>query len=140
MTNATASSASTPSAGLANPIFDTSYGFFMVFMAILCLIYLICALRTNIVFVLIFLGLFMTYAFLAGTHWQHANGNKALGDTLQVAAGAWGLLACVAGWYIFASQMLAALDFPIELPVGDMSHLIKGASDLKKERDAEKGA
>jgi len=30
-------------------------------------------------------------------------------------------------------QLLASVDFPFTLPVGDTSHLIKGASEKKKE-------
>lgn len=123
-----------PSATLANPLFDTSYGFFMLFMALLSMIYLILALRTNIVFVLIFLGLFMTFAFLTGTHWQRSTNNIILANRLQVASGAWGFVACAAGWYIFVSQMLTALDFPFSLPVGDLSHLIKGGTEMEAER------
>jgi succinate-acetate transporter protein len=107
----------------------------MLFMALLCLIYLVCALRTNIVFVVIFLGLFMVFAFLTGFHWEHAAGNDALGDRLCVVAGAWGLVACAAGWYIFVSQMLQALDFPFELPVGDLSRFVKGASEKRGKKD-----
>ncbi len=32
------------------------------------------------------------------------------------------------GWWIFLAQMLAAVDFPLQVPVGDISHLITGAS------------
>ena len=35
----------------------------------------------------------------------------------------------MAGWWLFLAIMLAAVDFPIALPVGDLSTLIKGASD-----------
>jgi hypothetical protein len=31
------------------------------------------------------------------------------------------------GWYVLIGQMLTALDFPIELPVGDLSRFIKPA-------------
>jgi hypothetical protein len=35
----------------------------------------------------------------------------------------------LSGWYIIAAQLLAAVDFPIQLPVGDLSTIIKGASE-----------
>ena len=43
----------------------------------------------------------------------------------------------MAGWWIFFAIMLASLDFPFSLPVGDLSHIIKGASEKKaaKEHD-----
>jgi hypothetical protein len=41
----------------------------------------------------------------------------------------------MAGWWIFFAIMLAALDFPFSIPVGDLSTLIKGASTRMKEKD-----
>lgn len=43
----------------------------------------------------------------------------------------------MAGWWIFFAIMLASLDFPFNIPVGDLSHIIKGASAKKamKEHD-----
>ena len=31
--------------------------------------------------------------------------------------------------------MLASLDFPFSIPVGDLSHIIKGASEKRKVKD-----
>lgn len=43
------------------------------------------------------------------------------------------------GWYIFTSQMLLAVDFPFNLPVGDLSTVVKGGSHRSK-RKAEASA
>jgi uncharacterized protein len=40
------------------------------------------------------------------------------------------------GWYILLVQMLAALDFPWNLPVGDLSGFIKGASERAADLEA----
>ena len=37
--------------------------------------------------------------------------------------------------WIFFAQMLVSVDFPLELPVGDISHLIKGASERQRSRE-----
>lgn len=97
-------------------------------MGLLSFIYLICALRTNLVFVAIFLGLLLTYAFLTASYWHLAMGNTAMAAKLQVAGGAFGFMATLAGWWIFFAQMLASVDFPLQIPVGDISHLIKPLS------------
>lgn len=34
--------------------------------------------------------------------------------------------------WIFFAQMLVSVDFPLELPVGDISHIIKGQSERKQ--------
>ncbi|KAH8797940.1 hypothetical protein F5884DRAFT_687550 [Xylogone sp. PMI_703] len=125
--------------GLATVGFNASFAYFMLFMGLLCFIYLICAFRTNVCFVVIFLALVLTFCLLAGTYWQTANSiansdpsAAALAHRLQVAAGACAFVACWAGWWIFFAIMLAALDFPFQIPVGDLSTLIKGASERKK--------
>ena len=100
-------------------------------MGLMSLIYLICALRTNLIFVAIFFGLLMTFVVLTGSYWHFALGNMAMAHKLQVTAGAFGFLAVMAGWWIFFAQMLASVDFPFEIPVGDISHLIKPLSEVK---------
>jgi uncharacterized protein len=85
-------------------------------MGVLCFIYMICSLRTNIVFFLIFFTLVPAFGCLAGAFWQTANGNAALAGQLQIAAGAITFVTDMCGWWIFAAIMLAALDFPFQLP------------------------
>ena len=101
-------------------------------MGLMSFIYLICALRTNLVFVAIFLGLLLTFVVLTGSYWQLALGNSAMAHKLQVAAGAFGFMATMAGWWIFFAQMLASVDFPFSIPVGDISHLITPMSERIK--------
>jgi hypothetical protein len=36
------------------------------------------------------------------------------------------------GWYAFLSSLLQSVDFPIELPMGDLSSFVRGASEKKK--------
>ena len=40
------------------------------------------------------------------------------------------LFACsMGGWYLLLALLLPSVDFPFNLPVGDLSHLITGASE-----------
>ncbi|KAE8442520.1 hypothetical protein EG329_003301 [Mollisiaceae sp. DMI_Dod_QoI] len=130
------------SAGLTTVGFTASFGFFLLFMGVLCFIYLICSLRTNVAFVIIFFTLVCAFGLLAGAYWQNANaiGNgdasaARLAGRLQIAAGAFAFVTCMAGWWIFFAIMLAALDFPFQIPVGDLSTLIKGASERQKAKE-----
>lgn len=139
-----------PGLGLATQGFTASFGFFLAFMGLLCFIYLICSLRTNVVFVVIFLTLVLCFGCLTGAYWQLANAAAATtrGDKVaaasyaatagrcQVAGGAFAFVTSMAGWWIFFAIMLASLDFPFQIPVGDLSTLIKGATERAKERDA----
>ncbi|KAB8264994.1 GPR1/FUN34/yaaH family-domain-containing protein [Aspergillus pseudonomiae] len=112
-----------------NPGFNNSYAFFEVFMGLLCFIYLICSIRTNLCFVVIFLALTLGFSFLAGTSWQLANGNADLSRSLKKVGGACLFVGAISGWYFLLVQMLASVDFPFTLPVGDLSRIVRGASD-----------
>lgn len=134
-------------------------------MGVLCLVYLILALRTNVVFVLIFFLLIIAFGCLTGAFWHLGNAyadprsaadptfaiasELAIAGRCLVAGGAFAFLVCLCGWWIFVAIMLAALDFPFQIPgkfspvpmrdcgicanagytVGDLSHLIRGASE-----------
>ena len=43
--------------------------------------------------------------------------------------------ACLGGWYLLFSLLLEAVDFPLRLPVGDLSSHVPGLSQLKKRSD-----
>jgi succinate-acetate transporter protein len=85
-------------------------------MGVLCLIYMICALRTNVVFVCIFASLVPAFGCLAGAYWHLAQGQVGTATTLLVAAGALTFITDVCGWWIFFAILLASLDFPFQLP------------------------
>lgn len=116
-------------------------------MGLLCLIYFICSLRTNVVFALIFFTLVLAFGCLTGAYWNLAiaYGNPATSAARAahaatagkclVAAGALTFVTDMCGWWIFFAIMLASLDFPFQIPVGDLSTMIKGASDRKKAKE-----
>ena len=59
-------------------------GFFLLFFTLLCSIFLICSLRTNAVFVVIFLTVTLALACLVGVYFQAAKGNAALAGRIKV--------------------------------------------------------
>lgn len=74
-------------AGLETPGFNASFGFYLMFMGLLCFVYLICSVRTNIVFFLIFLSLVVAFSFLTGAYWALASdymGNAVIAHKLVV--------------------------------------------------------
>lgn len=95
-------------------------------MGFLCFLYMIAALRTNAAFVVLFLWLMMTFVCLAGTFFQTYNGAAALAGRLQIAGGAFAFLACIVGWWILLSLLLAAVDFPVQIPLGDLTSIVPG--------------
>jgi len=120
------------STGLESVGFNVGIGYFMICMGILCLIYLICSIRTNLIFFLIFFTLVPAFGLLAGAFLNLANGQAAVAAKCQEAAGAFAFVTCLLGWYILLAIMLASVDFPFDLPLVDLSGIIKGASQKKK--------
>lgn len=53
-------------------------------MALLMLIYTICATRTNLIYVAIFLSLILVFSLLAAAYWQLGQENEVLGNRLTV--------------------------------------------------------
>ncbi|PVH80250.1 GPR1/FUN34/YaaH-class plasma membrane protein [Cadophora sp. DSE1049] len=116
------------------PQFASSFAFYLLFMGVLTFIYLICSLRTNLVFVLVFLSAMLGFILAAASFWTTALG-EAVGATLLKGSGGSFFVACIAGWYLLCAIMFATLDLPwglSGLPVGDLSTWIKGASEKRK--------
>ena len=85
-------------------------------MALVCFVFLVCSIRTNLIFFLIFFTLVPTFALLAGSYLQLAQGQAVLAVKLAEASGAFAFVTCMLGWYIFFAIMLASVDFPFDLP------------------------
>ena len=107
----------------------------MLFMGLLSFIFLVVSIRTNIIFVVIFASLTAGFATLTGAFWQDAAGNTALGAKLLGVSGGVLLIGTIVGWYLLLVAMLASLDFPFTLPVGDLSYLIKSGTERSKEKE-----
>lgn len=125
--------------GLTTAGFNDTFGYFLLFMGLLCTIYLICSLRTNMVLVGILVPLPFAFGFLTAAFWYNAKGDTAYAGTMQLAGASFIFVTDVLGWYLFFALMLAAIDAPFNLPVGDLSHRIKGASERAKAKEANNG-
>lgn len=58
--------------------------FFFLFMAILMVIYMVCATRINVVFFLIFAALIVFFCLLAAGYWRLGLGDAVIGNRLMV--------------------------------------------------------
>ncbi|KAF5701911.1 GPR1 [Fusarium mundagurra] len=119
--------------GLTQPQFFATFSFFLVAMAILCTFYTIAAVRTNIALFTILLLLVPCFSCLAAAFFSVSQGKADLALKCQHAGA--GLLFAISliGWYLFGSLILMSVDFPIMLPVGDLSTIIRGKSDAPKD-------
>lgn len=66
----------------------------------LSLVFLLGSLRTNLVFVLIFVCAIMGFCFASAGFWYAAAGQAALGGKMVVATGACFFVADMLGWYL----------------------------------------
>ncbi|KAL4922070.1 GPR1/FUN34/yaaH family-domain-containing protein [Aspergillus aurantiobrunneus] len=118
--------------GQETEAYHATQAYYFVFLGLLTFIYLICSIRTNMcLFAALFL-LVITFALIAGSFFQMANGATELAHKLQVAAGAFNFALCFPVWHIFLTQILEAVDFPISVPVGDLSSIVPGRSQKVK--------
>lgn len=140
-------------------------------MGMITVVFLVCSLRTNVVFFIIFLTLVPTFSLITASYWFLAMdfvGNSAFAakllevswkkarftgdrsswsrllpdaswrmadlgyDASFQAAGACAFVTCMAGWYLIFAILLASLDFPLDLPVGDLSRVIRGKSEMSR--------
>ena len=85
---------------------------------------------------MIFLTLALGFFMIAGSYWQLAQGNMAAGGSLQTAGGSIFFISILLGWYLFLVQILASVDFPVSLPVFNMSTMVKGASERRKAKES----
>lgn len=73
-------------------------GFYPLALAMLSFLFLLCSLRTNLVFVLVFICATLGFSFAAAGLWYTALGSTATGTTFVVATGACFFAADVLGW------------------------------------------
>ncbi|GES66280.1 plasma membrane ammonium transporter [Aspergillus terreus] len=123
--------------GMQTPSFAATTGFYYVMLTVLTFVYLICSVRTNICLFAALLLLVITFGCTAGSFFQLALGNEELGARLQVVGGAFNFALCIPIWHIFIAQILEAVDFPLTLPVGDLSTVILGRSQKQRARTEE---
>ncbi|TVY83245.1 Protein alcS [Lachnellula suecica] len=116
------------------PPFMVSFGFYFLYMGLLSLIFLICSLRTNVVFVIIFTGAFLGFLLAVGGFWSLAEGNAVTGARLLVGTGASFFVSSLAGWYLLFSIMMDVVDMPFTVPIFDLSTIIKGKGEGESER------
>lgn len=101
-------------------------------MTILNLIFLICSIRTNVVFVLIFFAAAVGFGFGAGAFWQAANNNMLLSTQLAIGCGACFFAASVLNFYMLLAVMIPTMQLPLpNLPIFDLSTKITAKEDDK---------
>lgn len=120
--------------GSMGPIFLSSNAFVALFMSLFSLYCTICALRVNVLFVIAFGLLTPAFSIFAAAEWYGAQGEAVKAENYMVAAGAVGFPVAIVGWYLLLVIMLSTVDFPLTLPVGDLSTFIRSGTEIAKEK------
>ncbi|CAG8055297.1 unnamed protein product [Penicillium salamii] len=110
-------------AGLASADFLNTYAFLFITMAVLMVIFMICATRINVVYTFIFLSLLLVFLFLSAAYWQLGQGNSIVGNRCVMGAGGSLFVASLLGFYLLIVQLFESIGFPCFLPVGDLATL-----------------
>ncbi|CAG8021157.1 unnamed protein product [Penicillium olsonii] len=117
------SSGTDTAAGLASESFLNTYAFLFITMAVLMVIFMICATRINVVYTFIFLSLLLVFLFLSAAYWQLGQGNSIIGNRCIKGAGGSLFVASLLGFYLLIVQLFESIGFPCFLPVGDLATL-----------------
>ncbi|KAK3186652.1 hypothetical protein K4F52_004693 [Lecanicillium sp. MT-2017a] len=107
--------------GLTEPGFNASIAYFLISVAVLNVFFIVAAAKINAVFLVIFASAAVGFTLLASAFWSLAEGSLSIGEKLMVGAGASWFVTAVLGWYLLLTQVMAVMEYPINLPVGDLS-------------------
>ncbi|KAH6973948.1 hypothetical protein EDB80DRAFT_757962 [Ilyonectria destructans] len=123
--------------GLNGPQFYAAFALLLIGMTIPSAISTVACVRTNLVFLLVFVLFTLCFACLAGSFFAVSNGDSAEALNLQHAGAGILLAASTLGWYNFLALVLLSVDFPLTSPLGDLSTIVPGSeSRTKKTADA----
>ncbi|GAA6062800.1 hypothetical protein JCM10212_006161 [Sporobolomyces blumeae] len=107
--------------GATSTEYNGGIAMYLIWWAVLNLIYTIASIRTNVVFVCLFTFLEITFWLLVSVYLKLALGSLGHLDAILKAAGAFAFLTCIMGWYLLVVLVFDSTGMPIALPVGDLS-------------------
>jgi len=108
-------------AGAATRQYNAGLGIYFMFWGIMCVIYFIAALRTNVPFAIVFLALVFAFEFIGAAYFHTGQGKLALAAHEFRIGGGFAFVTGLSGIYIDISLLFAAVGFPIQLPIFDLS-------------------
>jgi succinate-acetate transporter protein len=108
-------------AGSQSPSFNVGLGMYFLVWGIMCFLYFVASLRTNVPFVLVFLSLVFAFELIASAYFHTASGNTAAAAMEFKVAGGFAFITALAGFWINFSLILASVGFPFTIPLIDLS-------------------
>jgi succinate-acetate transporter protein len=135
-----ASYAVDPLPGTLSQEFNAGQGNYNLVMAIVSFVFLCGSIRTNVPFVILFIGLVLLFSFVSAAYYQLGyQGLQGLAHATHYfrIAGGFGFVSMTSGWYLTLLQVFAATGIPVPLPIFDLSHLVfpNGTREQKVEHE-----
>ncbi|PGG95550.1 hypothetical protein AJ79_09992 [Helicocarpus griseus UAMH5409] len=115
--------------GQTTSAYYATLGFYYVSLTMVSFVFVLCSLRSNICLFTALVMLVAAFGCVSGSYFQLALGNSEFGHHLQFSGGALVFALVLIVWYIMIAQILDSVDFPISLPVGDLSTVVPGRSE-----------
>ncbi|KAJ5745068.1 GPR1/FUN34/YaaH-class plasma membrane protein [Penicillium odoratum] len=107
----------------ANPGFHRAFAFYPLYVGILSFFFFLVSVRTNLVYMLLFLCLTLGMELLAAAFWQLASLETASATRCQEASGALFFVSSMIAWYIILDGLMAAVAIPFKLPMFPVANL-----------------
>ncbi|KAI1034006.1 hypothetical protein LB505_003233 [Fusarium chuoi] len=116
--------------GIDTPQYNNALGFFVLIWAVFNVFFLIASIQLNLVYICIFICIELCLIFDASSYFASADGNAAQSKALMHAAGVFGFIAGLLGFYTVAYYLCQdVLPFPI--PMGDTSTWFQARRERK---------
>jgi len=119
-------------AGASTPAYNTGLAFYFVIWGVLTFSFFLASLRTNAVFVLLFIAITMVFELIAAGYFHASAGNLAAAAMDFKVAGGFALVSGLAGFYVNFSLLFASVGYPFVLPLYDLSTRFMAPKDLEK--------
>ncbi|KAM0346196.1 hypothetical protein ACHAPU_005618 [Fusarium lateritium] len=110
--------------GGSTPEYHNALGFYVLIWAVLTIFFMLGSAPINLVSFGIFTTIFICFTLDAASNFAHADGKLDVAKSLMKAAGVFGFISGLLGYYSCASSMCADA-IPFELPCGDTSRFFK---------------
>ncbi|KAJ5745084.1 GPR1/FUN34/YaaH-class plasma membrane protein [Penicillium odoratum] len=107
----------------ANPGFHRAFAFYPLYVGILSFFFFLVSVRTNLVYMLLFLCLTLGMELLAAAFWQLASLETASATRCQKASGALFFVSSMIAWYIILDGLMSAVAIPFKLPMFPVANL-----------------
>jgi len=110
-------------AGAMTRSYNAGLGMYFAVWGIMCAVYFLASLRTNVPFAMVFLSLIFAFEFISAAYFHTGQGNLSLAAREFRIAGGFAFVTALMGIWIDVSLLCAAVNMPFRIPLLDLSTL-----------------